>query len=30
MTRLLASQHRDAHVIGIDLRADYISYARER
>jgi 2-polyprenyl-3-methyl-5-hydroxy-6-metoxy-1,4-benzoquinol methylase len=30
MTRLLASTHRDAHVVGIDLRADYISYARER
>jgi ubiquinone/menaquinone biosynthesis C-methylase UbiE len=30
MTRLLASTHRDAHVVGIDLRADYISYASER
>jgi SAM-dependent methyltransferase len=30
MTRLLASTYPDAEVVGIDLRADYISYARER
>jgi ubiquinone/menaquinone biosynthesis C-methylase UbiE len=30
MARLLASRHQHAHVVGIDLRTDYINYARER
>ena len=30
MTRLLASAHSDAEVVGVDLRADYIAYAGER
>jgi SAM-dependent methyltransferase len=30
MARLLAATHRDAQVVGIDVRADYIAYAAER
>jgi ubiquinone/menaquinone biosynthesis C-methylase UbiE len=30
MARLLATTHRDAQVVGIDLRADYVAYAAER
>ena len=30
MARLLAFRHQHAHVVGIDLRTDYINYARER
>lgn len=30
MTPLLASTHTDANVVGIDLRPDYIAYARDR
>jgi ubiquinone/menaquinone biosynthesis C-methylase UbiE len=30
MTRLLATTHHDAQVVGIDLQADYIAYAAER
>jgi len=30
MARLIAAQHPDAEVTGIDLRADYLAYARER
>jgi 2-polyprenyl-3-methyl-5-hydroxy-6-metoxy-1,4-benzoquinol methylase len=30
MARLLASRHQHAHVVCIDLRMDYINYARER
>jgi SAM-dependent methyltransferase len=30
MARLLATTHRDARVVGIDVRADYIAHAAER
>jgi ubiquinone/menaquinone biosynthesis C-methylase UbiE len=30
MARLLASRHKDARVVGVDLRGDYIAYAQER
>src|SRR5258708_5116149 len=30
MARLLAATHRDARIVGIDVRADYIAYAAER
>ncbi len=30
MARLLASTHSDATVVGVDINADYIAYARER
>jgi SAM-dependent methyltransferase len=30
MSRLLAATHRDAQIVGIDVRADYIAYAAER
>jgi ubiquinone/menaquinone biosynthesis C-methylase UbiE len=30
MSRLLASTHPDAKVVGIDVRSDYVAYARER
>jgi ubiquinone/menaquinone biosynthesis C-methylase UbiE len=30
MTRLLATTHQDAQIIGLDVRADYIAYAAER
>jgi ubiquinone/menaquinone biosynthesis C-methylase UbiE len=30
MARLLAAKHPDARVVGVDLRPDYVAYARER
>jgi len=30
MARLFAATHRDAQIVGIDIRADYIAYAAER
>jgi SAM-dependent methyltransferase len=30
MARLLATTHRDAEIVGVDVRADYIAYAAER
>ena len=30
MARLFASKHPDAEVVGVDLRADYVAYARSR
>ena len=30
MARLLASAHPDANVVGVDLRPEYVTYARER
>jgi trans-aconitate methyltransferase len=30
MTRLFAARHPDAEVTGVDVRADYLAYARER
>jgi ubiquinone/menaquinone biosynthesis C-methylase UbiE len=30
MSRLIAAQHLDAQIIGVDLRGDYLAYARQR
>jgi len=30
MARLMAATHPDARVVGVDLRSDYVAYARER